>query len=38
MGDTAFAAQALQQARQIDPGTPEIHAFAERVRSAGPGP
>ncbi len=38
MGDTAFAAQALQQAREIDAGTPEIPAFAQRVRTASTNP
>lgn len=35
-GDTAFARQALQQARELDAATPEIAAFAERLRSASP--
>lgn len=35
-GDTAFAAQALEQAREIDSTTPEIRDFAERVRTAVP--
>ncbi len=33
-GDTAFAQQALAQAQQIDPATPEIAGFNERVRNA----
>jgi hypothetical protein len=33
-GDTAFAQQALAQAQQIDPATPEIASFNERVRNA----
>jgi len=33
-GDTAFAQQALQQAQQIDPATPEIAGFSDRVRNA----
>jgi len=33
-GDVGFAQQALEQARQIDPGTPEIAGFGERVRNA----
>lgn len=32
-GDAAFAVQALAQAKEIDPATPEIKAFAERLRS-----
>ncbi|MGB3393035.1 MAG: hypothetical protein WA956_07975 [Stenotrophomonas sp.] len=33
-GDTGFAARALEQARELDPATPELAAFAERVGSA----
>ncbi len=33
-GDTAFAARALQQARELDAATPELPAFAERVGNA----
>lgn len=35
-GDAAFAVQALAQAREIDPPTPEIKPFAERLRSVRP--
>lgn len=35
MGDTAFAVQALEQAREIDAATPEIEAFAARVKQVG---
>jgi len=33
-GDTGFAAKALQQARELDPATLELAAFAERLRNA----
>ncbi|KRG43441.1 hypothetical protein ARC78_07090 [Stenotrophomonas pictorum JCM 9942] len=35
-GDAAFAVQALAQAREVDPATPEINAFAERLRGVQP--
>ncbi len=35
-GDTAFAAQALAQAQEIDSSTPEIRDFAERMRTVVP--
>lgn len=33
-GDVAFAAQALQQARELDPAAPGLAQFAQRVRVA----
>ncbi|MCC4593427.1 hypothetical protein LL974_20060, partial [Xanthomonas campestris pv. cannae] len=36
-GDAAFARQALQRARAIDPATPELAAFERRLRSLSPG-
>ncbi|MBN6152415.1 hypothetical protein JR065_18920 [Xanthomonas sp. AmX2] len=35
-GDAGFARQALRRARAIDPATPELAAFAERLRSLPP--
>lgn len=36
-GDAEFAREALRRARAIDPGTPELAAFAQRLRSLSPG-
>ncbi|MBB4125879.1 tetratricopeptide (TPR) repeat protein [Xanthomonas translucens] len=36
-GDADFAREALRRARAIDPGTPELAAFARRLRSLSPG-
>jgi len=33
-GDVAFAGRALDQARALDPATPELPAFAERLGNA----
>ncbi|ELP95792.1 hypothetical protein A989_19228 [Xanthomonas translucens DAR61454] len=35
-GDADFAREALRHARAIDPGTPELAAFARRLRSLSP--
>lgn len=36
-GDADFAREALRRARAIDPGTPELAAFARRLHSLSPG-